>query len=172
MPPAARPANPSPESSMHELILLRHAEAVPMETAGDDRQRPLSARGEQEAQAAGLWLANHGLRPDRVLCSPARRAGETTWLALAAIDGAPVPQMADEIYDASPGELLALLDQQAGAGTVLLVGHNPGIERLVALLVEGRSDEFRGMPPGALAVLHLGGTLEPGNARLDAFWSP
>lgn len=157
---------------MHELILLRHAEAVPIETTGDDQQRPLSPRGEQEAQAAGLWLASHGIRPRRVLSSPSRRTDETTRLALAAIDGAPVPQLAEEIYDASPGELLALLDQHGDAETVMLVGHNPGIERLVALLVEGRSDEFRGMPPGALAVLHLDGTLEPGNARLDAFWSP
>ncbi|WP_426701346.1 SixA phosphatase family protein [Rhodanobacter sp. Col0626] len=157
---------------MHELILLRHAEAVPIETSGDDQDRSLSTRGEQEAQAAGLWLAAHGIRPDRVLCSPTRRTDETTRLALAAIDSAPVPQMAREIYDASPGELLALLDQHGDAGTVMLVGHNPGIERLVALLVEGRSDEFRGMPPGALAVLHLDGALEPGNARLDAFWSP
>jgi phosphohistidine phosphatase SixA len=157
---------------MQELILLRHAEAVPIETAGDDQQRPLSARGEQEAQAAGLWLAAHGVRPERVLCSPTRRTDETTRLALAAIDSAPIPQMVGEIYDASPGELLALLDQHDDASTVMLVGHNPGIERLVALLVEGRSDEFRGMPPGALAVLHLNGPLEPGNARLDAFWSP
>jgi len=157
---------------MQELILLRHAEAVPIETTGDDQQRPLSARGEQEAQAAGLWLARHGVRPERVLCSPTRRTDETTRLALAVIDGAPIPQLLGEIYDASPGELLALLDQHADAGTVMLVGHNPGIERLVALLVEGRSDEFRGMPPGALAVLHLNGALEPGNARLDAFWSP
>jgi len=157
---------------MHELILLRHAEAVPIADGGDDRERALSTRGEQEAQAAGLWLARHGVRPERVLCSPTRRTDETTRLALAAIDGAPIPQLLGEIYDASPGELLALLDQHADAGTVMLVGHNPGIERLVALLVEGRSDEFRGMPPGALAVLHLNGALEPGNARLDAFWSP
>ena len=157
---------------MQELILLRHAEAVPIETAGDDQQRPLSARGEKEAQAAGLWLSAHGIRPQRVLCSPTRRTDETTRLTLAAIDSAPVPQMVREIYDASPGELLALLDQHGDADTVMLVGHNPGIERLVALLVEGRSDEFRGMPPGALAVLHLNGSLEPGNARLDAFWSP
>lgn len=157
---------------MHELILLRHAEAVPIETAGDDMQRPLSPRGEQEAQAAGLWLAAHGLKPDRVLCSPARRTDETARLCLSALDGTPIPQLATEIYDASPGELLALLDQHGDAGTVMLVGHNPGIERLVALLVEGRSDEFRGMPPGALAVLHLNDTLEPGSARLDVFWSP
>jgi phosphohistidine phosphatase len=157
---------------MHELILLRHAEAVPIEQAGDDQQRPLSPRGEQEAQAAGGWLAAHGSRPDRVLCSPTRRTEETARLALAAIGAAPLPQMANEIYDASPGELLALLDQHSDANTVMLVGHNPGIERLVALLVEGRSDEFRGMPPGALAVLHLSDSLEPGHARLDAFWSP
>jgi phosphohistidine phosphatase SixA len=157
---------------MHELILLRHAEAVPIETSGDDRQRPLSGHGEQEAQAAGLWLASHGIRPERVLCSPARRTTETARLALTALDSLPVPQLAEEIYDASPGELLALLDQHGDAGSVMLVGHNPGIERLVALLVEGRSDDFRGMPPGALAVLHLDGTLEPGNARLDVFWSP
>ena len=157
---------------MHELILLRHAEAVPIEKTSDDQARPLSTRGEQEAQAAGLWLAARHTRLDRVLCSPTRRTDETARLALAALDPAPIPQMASEIYDASPGELLALLDQHGDAGTVMLVGHNPGIERLVALLVEGRSDEFRGMPPGALAVLHLSGALEPGNARLDAFWSP
>ena len=157
---------------MHELILLRHAEAVPIETSGDDRQRPLSGHGEQEAQAAGLWLASHNIRPQRVLCSPARRTVETARLALTALDSLPVPQLAEEIYDASPGELLALLDQHGDIGSVMLVGHNPGIERLVALLVEGRSDDFRGMPPGALAVLHLDGTLEPGNARLDVFWSP
>jgi phosphohistidine phosphatase SixA len=157
---------------MHELILLRHAEAVPIETSGDDRQRPLSGHGEQEAQAAGLWLASHNIRPQRVLCSPARRTVETARLALTALDSLPVPQLAEEIYDASPGELLALLDQHGDIGSVMLVGHNPGIERLVALLVEGRSDDFRGMPPGALAVLHLDGMLEPGNARLDAFWSP
>ncbi len=157
---------------MHELILLRHAEAVPIEASGDDQQRPLSPRGEQEAQAAGRWLAAHGLCPERVLSSPSRRTDETARLALAAIDHAPALQLAAEIYDATPGELLAVLDQHADAGTVMLVGHNPGIERLVALLVEGRSDEFRGMPPGAMAVLHLDGALEPGNARLDAFWSP
>jgi len=157
---------------MHELILLRHAEALTAATGDADPQRRLSGRGEQEAHAAGKWLASHGSRPDRVLCSPAERTRATATLALAEFPGAPDVQHAEEIYDATPGELLALLDQHVDAGTVMLVGHNPGIERLVALLVEGRSDEFRGMPPAGLAVLHLDGSLEPGCARLDAFWSP
>jgi phosphohistidine phosphatase SixA len=157
---------------MHELILLRHAEALPADHGDGDRQRRLSGHGEQEARAAGAWLAQHGTRPDRVLCSPAERARATAELALGALGSAPAAQPAAEIYDATPGELLALLDQHDDAGSVLLVGHNPGIERLVALLVEGRSDEFRGMPPAGLAVLHVDGALEPGSARLGAFWSP
>lgn len=158
---------------MHELILLRHAEAQPATAGSDDRNRRLSGRGEQEARAAGSWLAARGIRPDRVLCSPSERTLATASLALAALPQAPAAEPADDIYNATPGELLALLDQHEDAGTVLLVGHNPGIERLVALLVEGRSDEFRGMPPAGLAVLHLSsGALEPGSARLDAFWSP
>jgi phosphohistidine phosphatase SixA len=163
---------PHREFRMLELILLRHAEALPASPADDDRQRRLSGHGEQEARAAGEWLAQHGARPQRVLCSPAERTRATAKLALEAMEGAPVPAYADEIYEATPGELLALLDQHDDIDTVMVVGHNPGIERLVALLVEGRSDDFRGMPPAGLAVLHLHGPLEPGNARLDAFWSP
>jgi phosphohistidine phosphatase len=157
---------------MHELILLRHAEAQPASPGADDAERRLSGRGEQEARAAGAWLKSHGIHPDRVLCSPSERTCATATLALSALDRTPAMQEASEIYNATPGELLALLDQHDDVNTVMLVGHNPGIERLVALLVEGRSDEFRGMPPGGLAVLHLDGPLEPGNARLDAFWSP
>jgi phosphohistidine phosphatase len=157
---------------MHELILLRHAEAQPATPGADDNVRRLSGRGEQEARAAGAWLKSHGIRPDRVLCSPSERTCATATLALASLDRAPAMQEASEIYNATPGELLALLDQHDDVNTVMLVGHNPGIERLVALLVEGRSDEFRGMPPAGLAVLHLDGPLEPGSARLDAFWSP
>lgn len=157
---------------MHELILLRHAQAQLAAPGEQDQARRLNGRGEQEARAAGIWLRQHGKRPDRVLCSPSERTYATAQLALAEIERAPDVQTAHEIYHATAGELLALLDRHVDANCVLLVGHNPGIERLIALLVEGRSDEFRGVPPAGLAVLHLNGPLEPGDARLDAFWSP
>ena len=58
---------------MRELILLRHAHAEPAASGQDDHQRGLSATGRAEAQAAGEWLREHGLRPDRVL--PRHAAG-------------------------------------------------------------------------------------------------
>ena len=62
---------------MRDLILLRHAHAEPAAAGESDLDRPLSAEGLAEADAAGRWLAAQGLVPDRVLCSPARRSRET-----------------------------------------------------------------------------------------------
>ena len=66
-----------------------------------------------------------------------------------------------------------VLEDHADADTVMLVGHNPGLETLVALLTEGASDSGRGMPPGAVAWLALpAGSIEPGTARVRHFWWP
>ncbi|MHC1480981.1 SixA phosphatase family protein [Frateuria aurantia] len=156
---------------MHELVLLRHAEAEIDSPDGGDIGRALTERGRRAAHAAGQWLLGHGVQPVRVLCSPASRTRQTLEQIQAAL-GTAETLIAPEIYEATPGELLALLDNHLDAGTVLLVGHNPGLERLVALLLEGRSDEFRGMPTAGIAVLHLDQALEPASARLNAFWSP
>lgn len=163
---------------MRELILLRHAEAMQIALGGSDRARPLSLRGEQEAREAGAWLREQGAHPDVVLCSPARRAQMTVERALDALFAhavpSPVPKFVPEVYDATPGTLVALLEQHvAMAQQVLLVGHNPGMEQLLALLTSGRSPDARGIPPAGLAWIELRDAgLEPGSARLRAFWSP
>ena len=78
------------------------------------------------------------------------------------------------VYDATPATLIRVLDEHADAASVLLVGHNPGLENLVALMTEGASDSGRGMPPGAVAWLSLpeGGGIEPGTAAVRHFWWP
>lgn len=161
---------------MRELILLRHAEAMQIALGGSDRVRPLSLRGEQEAREAGAWLRSQDARPDMVLCSPARRAQMTVERALDALftHGSPIPKFVPEIYEATPGALIALLEQHAAsAQRVLLVGHNPGMEQLLALLISGRSPDARGVPPAGLAWIELQDAgFEPGSARLRAFWSP
>ena len=156
---------------MRELILLRHAHAEPANAGQADIDRPLSPEGLAEAEAAGRWLAEHKLVPDCVLCSPARRSRETLEAVLGAVGY--VDQRLDErIYEATPGTLAELADEHRDADRLLLVGHNPGFETLVALLATGQSGDFRGMPPGGIAWFELDGAAEPGAGKLKAFWSP
>lgn len=154
-----------------QLILLRHAHALPPHPGQDDLERQLSGTGEAEADAAAVFLAAHAPFA-RVLCSPALRTRQTAERVLAHTGYADT-RHDPRIYEASVGELIEVLDEHA-ADSLLLVGHNPGLEQLVALLCTGRSGEYRGMPPAGVAVLRLpeGASLEPGAARLDAFWSP
>ena len=158
---------------MRELILLRHAHAKPATTGQADMDRPLSPEGLAEAEAAGVWLAEQGLVPDRALCSPSRRTRETLEAVLARI-GYVDQRLEPGIYDATPGALAALADSHREAERLLLVGHNPGLEQLAALMHSGQSGDYRGMPPGGIAVLSLPAevAIEPGIARLSAFWWP
>ena len=157
---------------MRELILLRHAHAESPAAGQDDRQRPLSAVGLDEARAAGEWLRAHDLRPDRVLCSDAARTRDTL-AALGDIGAGEVYEDAS-IYEASPGTLAALADANRDAERLLLVGHNPGLEQLAALMHSGQTGDYRGMPPGGIAVLRLpvDVNIEPGIATLTRFWWP
>ncbi|MEZ5545797.1 MAG: histidine phosphatase family protein [Lysobacteraceae bacterium] len=154
------------------LYLLRHAHAETAASGQSDAERSLSEHGQAEADAAGQHFIALP-RPERVLCSPARRARETAERVLAVL-GYIDTRHEPRIYEATPGDLIDVLDENAEAGSVLLVGHNPGLERLVALLSTGQSGLNRGMSPASLATLELpdGVSIEPGCARLTAFWSP
>lgn len=132
------------------LVLLRHAKA---ELPGDqpDMDRPLTARGRADAAAAGAWLAHHGLLPDVVICSSARRTRETWHGVAMGMTGAPpeggsagpAPEVhyADDAYEAHPADLLALVRRVAPAArTVLLIAHNPGVSQLSILLDSEQAD--------------------------------
>jgi len=158
---------------MRELILLRHAHAEAAANGQDDVDRPLSRQGQAEAEAAGNWLKSNGYLPDRVVCSSARRARETLEQVLSVV-GYVEQRQELRIYEATPGDLMAVADEHKELSRVLLVGHNPGLEQLAALLSSGQSGDFRGMPAGGIAVLKLpvDADLEPGIAELAAFWWP
>lgn len=159
---------------MQELLLLRHAEALAASATVDDAARGLSPRGENDARQAGMWLKQHQGRPDLVLCSPAQRTRDTTAQVLDIIGPAPVCEPAD-IYAASAGQLMALLEREpcGGHARVMLVGHNPAIGQLLGVLLEGHAQTPRSMPPAGLAWIELErGRPEPGSGHLRAFWSP
>ena len=158
---------------MRELILLRHAHADPALPGQPDIDRPLSAEGLAEAEAAGRWLRDRGLVPDCVLCSPARRTRETLEAVLGIV-GYVDQRLEPAIYEATSGTLATLADEHCEVGRLMLVGHNPGLERLAALLHSGQTGEYRGMPTAGIAVLDLrdAAQIEPGAAELSAFWWP
>ena len=158
---------------MRELILLRHAHADEAIPGQADIDRPLSAEGLAEAEAAAVWLAEQKLIPDRVLCSPSRRTRETMEAVLAKV-GYIEQRLDDGIYEATSGTLAGLADAHRDAERLLLVGHNPGLEQLAALMHSGQSGDHRGMPPGGIVVLTMpaDADIEPGIAQLSAFWWP
>ncbi|GAA0710756.1 SixA phosphatase family protein [Dokdonella soli] len=158
--------------STREIILLRHAHAESVMPGQDDIARVLSLRGEAEADAAGAWLKKHAATPDRVLYSPAARSRETCERVLATLGYTDLRSEA-RIYEATPATLLRVLDDHADAASILLVGHNPGLENLVALMTEGASDSGRGIPPAGVVWMILpAGSLEPGTAEVRYFWWP
>ncbi|GAA1802100.1 histidine phosphatase family protein [Planosporangium flavigriseum] len=153
-----------------KLVLLRHAKAAHPEHNAD-MERALTPRGQADAEAAGRWLANERVVPDIVLCSPARRARET-WHALASTLGAEASHTTvlyePGIYTAVIGEeLLPLISStQPEATTLVVIGHNPPLSMLSALL-DPTLDE--GLQTCGIAVHRVNGgwhDLTPGNAPL------
>lgn len=118
---------------MKELTLLRHAEALA--SSRDDRSRELSQRGRGQARALGEALRERGFSPGAVLRSPAARAGATAEILLGALGLDPEVVVAEGLYGASAGEMAAIVAAEGGsAESLLVVGHNPGIEALASAL--------------------------------------
>ena len=137
---------------MKTLFLLRHAKA---EDGGDglpDFDRALNDRGRKEARAVGIFLRKRNVRLDLVLSSPAVRARETTELVLGSAELALEVHYDQRIYEAGPPRLLEVVSQlEDEMSTVLLVGHNPGLEELLSLL----TDRIEHMATGTLAKVDL-----------------
>jgi phosphohistidine phosphatase len=137
---------------MKTLLLMRHAKSSWDNPAWRDFDRPLNGRGLKTAPLMGVYLRGQGLKPDLILSSPAQRAQHTAQLVKdAAPFSAPLRYDAG-IYEASLKDLLHIvygLDEQTS--TVLLVGHNPGFESLLAYLGGVRES----MPTASVANIEL-----------------
>ncbi|UUU34924.1 histidine phosphatase family protein [Streptomyces sp. CA-210063] len=162
------------------IVLFRHAKADWPQVS--DHERPLADRGRMDAAVAGRKLADSGIPFDLALCSTAVRTRETWKLAVHELPERPKTVYEERIYEASPGELIALLNETPDdAQNVLLIGHNPGIQGLADILAgQGEGDARErmsrlGFPAAAFAVLSFDGpwkSLEPGGATLADYWTP
>jgi phosphohistidine phosphatase len=143
---------------MKILSLLRHAKSGWDDPVARDFDRPLNPRGRRAARAVAEKMKSEGLGFDLVLASPARRVVET----LEEVEAAFGPLNAcfeKRIYLASTEALLEIVQNaRDSAARLLLIGHNPGLERLTLLLTRAgalRQEVELKYPTGTLAEIAL-----------------
>ncbi len=137
---------------MKILLLLRHAKSSWKDESLADQDRPLAKRGLRDAPRVGKMLNDANLLPDLILSSTARRARQTVELVTDAAGYTGEVSWLDDLYAAAPEEILELLSAlPAYYTTVMVVGHNPGLEELMALL----TDQVDSLTTAALAQIDL-----------------
>lgn len=133
---------------MHQLHLLRHTKSSWNDDA-DDHARPLNKRGREAARLIGATLPRAVGALELVLCSSALRTRETAELVLAGFIPRPPVLYEDELYLASPATLMRrLCELDESVGSVLLVGHNPGLHELAIALAAPGSAGFSTLANG------------------------
>lgn len=137
---------------MRTLLVLRHAKSSWDHSELADHDRPLNKRGMRAAPRMGRLLAEQDLIPDLILSSTAARARTTAELVADACGSPPAIDYLPSLYGAGPEEYLEAASE-AGCDDerIMVVGHNPGIELLVALVAGVRER----MPTAALAHIEL-----------------
>jgi len=144
-----------------QLLIMRHAKSDWDADDGSDFDRPLSKRGIRNINAMSVWLMNNHLLPDKIVSSPARRAKQTSSLLMNGVKMDEHSIIWDEkIYEASLGDLLTVIDSHSeDVRRLLIVGHNPGLDRLVMYLAKN-DPEFTSsgklMTTAAIAVMDYG----------------
>ncbi len=140
---------------MKRLTLVRHAKSSWANPGTPDRKRPLAARGERDSRKMGRRLVARKARPSLILSSPAVRAHKTAKAIAAALKyPSEFLQLEDEIYLATPAEIIDLVRRQRDDfSDLMIVGHNPGLTDLVNELLPDLNLE--NLPTGGIVAIDL-----------------
>jgi phosphohistidine phosphatase len=165
---------------MRTLYLLRHAKSSWADPGLRDDGRPLAPRGRRDAKRIARHVGRLGIEPELVLCSTSARTRETLELVRPALGSAAWVRLEAELYAASAGSLLERLRAVPDdVASVLLIGHNPGLQELALLLAAAGAELERleaKFPTAALATLTIARTtwtrLSDGDAELAAYVVP
>ena len=134
------------------LIILRHAKSSWRDPTLKDFDRPLNRRGERDAVFMGQRIAKLALTMDRILCSPALRTRLTLSRMTPYLEYTPRQvTMHKELYHAPLPTLIKLLREQ-NERSIMIVGHNPGLEDLIEWMSQG---EISRLPTCAFGVFHF-----------------
>ncbi len=115
--------------------MIRHAKSSWDDPSQRDIDRPLNARGKKQSRQLGTFMEEQQIAPDRILCSPAKRARQTlkqigkNWQC----DAETVIE--NRLYLASVNTIRSLLEEYGKAHPhLLIIGHNPGLHMLAQKL--------------------------------------
>ena len=119
---------------MKRLLLMRHAAPGNKQPGMSDHDRPLHSSGEEDAKRMGRLIKSEGAKPDLIMSSTAERAKRTAELVSESC-GSDLPWLVPDLYLAGPEEWLRRLGPLPDEyETVMVVGHNPGLETLLKAL--------------------------------------
>lgn len=149
---------------MQRLILLRHAKTEPWSEGIDDHGRALTERGKSDAALISTELKRRGWSVHQALVSTARRARET-WRVVSDIYSQATLQLEDDLYLAGPDMIRDVIARHSGDGTLLVIGHNPGLHEAACDFArpQGRAKPelmrrlFERFPTGCAALFEANG---------------
>jgi phosphohistidine phosphatase len=158
---------------MKTLMIMRHAKSSWDDASLSDFDRPLNKRGKEAAPFMGKFLAGKGLTVDLILSSPAKRAKETAELVKQAANWSTPVEFNDHIYEASPQTLYSILSKvNDELVSLMIVGHNPGMEGFVKLL----TGKLVAMSTASVALVEFDvdvwSRIEPGAGQLIDVFRP
>jgi phosphohistidine phosphatase len=158
---------------MRTLYLLRHAKSSWKDASLADFERPLKGRGRDAAEQMGRFLATKKVTVGALISSPSVRTRQTIDIVLRHVELGAEPQFDQRIYEASLSALVQVLSEiPDDTKAAMLVGHNPGMEEMLAFLTR----ESRHMPTCALAKISIAGSswkeAQRGAGKLEWFVTP
>ena len=166
---------------MRTLYLLRHAKSAWDDPSLDDHERPLAPRGRKAARLLARHFRELGADPELILCSTAQRTRETLDMVLPGLGKTPIIATERGLYLAGAESMLdRLRDIASGVKRAMIIGHNPGLHELAAILAQKGSAQLtsalaRKFPTGALATFRVDAPwaeLEPGACKLVSYVIP
>lgn len=166
---------------MQRLILMRHAKTEPWSEGIDDHARALTPVGHEAAIAMGKVLKAEGWTPEKAIVSTARRTRET-WAHLSDIFGTTSIMLEEDLYLAGERGISDIIADQAGAKSLIIIGHNPGLHDLaLSILREAGSRDHQAairiaakLPTGAAVLFEADedGAFVPARFQLQNFIKP
>lgn len=162
------------KKKMLKIYILRHGEAVDIGAAGGrDEARELTPQGAEIVRQAAQGMRLLEIKPDVIWTSPLPRAAQTARLTAEVLGCKDLLEPRKQLEPgADPGILAGLIQSDAGDGAMMLVGHNPDLEKLIQYLISETDQANVVLKKGGLAILAADRPIHQGCAGLLSLWTP